>query len=104
MTKKVLFYINATFTHFAIAYYLQKLYDCKLYAIYDVTNFLKNLLKKQKIVEFEKQWYFWDHVKVTKENPDIEYLEQFEKKFGMNIWMFSNYETLFSKRNQYYKN
>ena len=103
MTNKILFWADSLFIQFGIAKSLQEKYGCELFAIYDVTSFLKNLLKKQKIVKFQKEWFFWDYVKVTKKNPDIKYLEQFEKKFRINIWMFSNYEALFSKKNQYHK-
>ena len=103
MTNKILFWADSLFIQFGIAKSLQEKYGCELFAIYDVTSFLKNLLKKQKIVKFQKEWFFWDYVKVTKKNPDIKYLEQFEKKFRINIWMFSNYEALFSKKNQYRK-
>lgn len=103
MKDKVLFWVDSLFIQFGIAKSLQEKYDCNLYAVYDLTHFLKNLLLEQKIVNFEKEWYFWDHVRMTKKTPDIKYLESFEKKFKINIWMFSNYEALFSKRNQYHK-
>ena len=38
MTKKILFCLNADFTHFSIAYYLQQKLDCEFYALIDITN------------------------------------------------------------------
>ena len=68
MTKKVLFYINANFTHFAIAYFLQKKYDCDLYAIVDITNKPKKFFETQKLVNFKKIWYYHDNIQANKES------------------------------------
>ena len=78
MKKKILFYLNADFTHFAIAYFLQKKYDCDLYAIVDITNKPKKFFETQKLVNFKKSWYYHDNIQANKE-PNIFYLEEIEE-------------------------
>ena len=56
MTDKILFWLDGDIIHFGIAKYLQKNYDCKLYAIIDITNEPKPFFKNQNIVNFQKQW------------------------------------------------
>ena len=54
MKNKVLFYLDADFTHFSIAYFSQqKLDNCELYAIIDITNKPKNFFLNQKLFNFK---------------------------------------------------
>ena len=82
MTKKILLYINANFTHFAIAYYLQKKYDCQLFAIIDITHKPKKFFEEQKLVKFEKIWYYHDNIKTDNEHNET-FLKESEKKYNM---------------------
>ena len=52
MKDKVLFWVDSLFIQFGIAKSLQEKYDCNIYAVYDLTHFLKNLLLEQKNCEF----------------------------------------------------
>ena len=56
MKEKILFWISEEFTHFSIAYYLQKHTDYELYAIVDVPNRSKKFYQTQKLVNFKKVW------------------------------------------------
>ena len=101
-TKKVLFYINATFTHFAIAYYLQKLCDCKLYAVVDITHKPKFFFETQKLVKFEKIWYYHDHIQNGIKHDEL-FLKEFEKKFKINLWQMIINERIFYRFFDFHK-
>ena len=62
MKEKILFWISEEFTHFSIAYYLQKHTDYELYAIVDVPNRSKKFYQTQKLVNFKKVWFIHDHI------------------------------------------
>jgi len=94
MKKKILFYLNADFTHFAIAYFLQKKYDCDLYAIVDITNKPKKFFETQKLVNFKKIWYYHDNIQANKEST-ISYLEEIERKYEINLWKLAINERIF---------
>ena len=83
MTKKILFCLNADFTHFSIAYYLQQKLDCEFYALIDITNKPKKFFDSQQLVKFKKVWYFHDHIKKEKQ-IDTDYLQNLEV-----LWYFS---------------
>ena len=102
MTKKVLFYINANFTHFAIAYYLQKLCDCKLYAVVDITHKPKFFFETQKLVKFEKIWYYHDHIQNGIKYDEL-FLKEFEKKFNINLWQMIINERIFYRFFDFHK-
>ena len=57
----------------------------------------------QKIVNFEKTWFFHDHIKKSIEKPDLEYLANFEKKYHINLWKLAINERHFYKFNRFYK-
>tara|TARA_A100001037_G_scaffold239144_1_gene218668 strand:- start:3480 stop:4919 length:1440 start_codon:yes stop_codon:yes gene_type:complete len=82
---------------------LQRNLDCEQYALIDVTNKPKNFFQTQKIVNFKKQWFFHDHIKIQSMLPDLEYLKQFEKKFGINLWQLAINERHFYRFNKFYK-
>ena len=102
MTKKILFYINANFTHFAIAYYLQKQYDYKLFAIVDITHKPKNFFEIQKLIKFEKIWYYHDYIKNGIEHTEL-FLKEFEKKFNINLWKMIINERIFYRFFDFHK-
>ena len=100
MKNKLLFYLNADFTHFAIAYFLQQKYDCEIYAIIDITDKPKEFFLKQKLVNFKKTWFFHDQIKKEHFQPDFDYLKKIEKKYKVNLWQLVQNERIFL----YYKN
>ena len=82
---KILFWLNADFSNFAIAYFLQKKINADFYAIIDVTKKPKKFFEQQKMVKFEKVWYFHDHIDPSYNVTDMEFLSNFEKKCQMLV-------------------
>ena len=62
MADKIIFWLNANMLYFGLAAKLQKKYDCKLYAVIDITNRTKKFFEKQNIVNFQKIWFLHDHI------------------------------------------
>ncbi len=93
MKLKLLLWINGPL-YFFIAYYLQQMIDCDIYAIIDVTNKPKNFYIDQKLVKFKKIWFFHDNIKKI-HAANIKYLTSFEKKYDINIWKIAINERLF---------
>lgn len=89
--------------HFLLGYYLQKKINDDFYAIIDVPNNPKKMFLSQKIVNFQKTWYFHDHIKRIKTKPDLEYLSNFEKKYRINLWKLAINERHFYRFNRFYK-
>ena len=56
MKDKLLLWIEGPL-HFCLAYYLQKMYDCEIYAIIDVTSKPKKFFVDQNLVKFNKIWF-----------------------------------------------
>ncbi|MFY9300367.1 MAG: hypothetical protein WAO91_04185 [Candidatus Nitrosotenuis sp.] len=101
MTQNVLLWIDNGFIHYGITPYLQKA-NYKIFAIIDTYKSLKNFFQNQKLIPFEKTWYFYDYISPKK--PDLDYLAKIEQKYGINIWSIAYTDRLFyNKFNQYYK-
>ena len=103
MKEKILFWISEEFTHFSIAYYLQKHTDYELYAIVDVPNRSKKFYQTQKLVNFKKVWFIHDHIRKKSKNPDIEYLKSIEKKYDLPLWNLMINERIFYGFFNFYK-
>lgn len=103
MKDKILFWIDPELTHFGIAKFLQEKHDADLFVIYDFNHHLKKSFINQKIVNFQKEWYYWDHFQKTMKKPDLEYLALFEEKYKINLGIIAYTERLFYKYNDYYK-
>jgi hypothetical protein len=103
MTDKILFWVDLGITHFGIAKYLQKKYNCELYAIYDLNPKLKLEFQNQTIVDFEKVWFFWDYVSRSTNTPDLNYLKSFEEKYKINLWKLAYDDRNLFKFNPYHK-
>ena len=101
MKDKVIFWIDQDFTYYGVANYLQKKIDCDFFAIIDVTNKVKKFFKEQKLVEFKKTWYYFDNIS-RKEEIDLEYLQNFEKKYDINLWGLAINERIFYNYNHFY--
>ena len=102
MKDKIIFWMGAEFTHFSLSYYLQKMYDCELYGIIDITNKPKQFFQEQDLVSFEKKWFFHDYVKINKK-PDLEYLKYIEKKYDLNLWKLAINERIFYRFFNFHK-
>ena len=102
MAEKIIFWLNAYMLFFGLAAKLQKKYDCELYAMIDITNRTKEFFKSQDIVNFKETWFLHDNIKKSNE-LDLEYLENFEKKYGINLWQLGFNERIFYLYNDLYK-
>jgi len=102
MEDKIIFWMGGDFTHFSLSYYLQKMYDCELYGIVDITNKPKNFFQKQDLVDFKKTWFFHDHINIHKK-PDLEYLKYIEKKYDLNLWKLAINERIFYRFYNFHK-
>jgi len=89
--------------HFSLAYYLKQKLESDFYAIVDVPNNPKKMFMNQKLINFQKTWYFHDIIKRTTAKPDLEYLTAFEKKYRINLWKLAINERHFYKFNRFYK-
>ena len=102
MSDKILVWIDVGLIQFGIVKYLQKIYDCELFAIYDFNHHIKKSFLNQKLIDFKKEWYYWDHVLNIKQKPDVEYLKSFEQKYGINLWSITITDRVFDKYNKFY--
>ena len=48
MADKILFFLTNDYTHYCLAHSLQKIHDCKMYAISEVTSRPKKFYQNQK--------------------------------------------------------
>ncbi len=99
---KILFSINTFFLHFGIANFLQQKIEGDFYAIIDTSNNPKKFFQEQKIVNFKKSWFYYDHIDVKSHPVDIEYLSEFEKKYDIDLWKLAINERIFYRFNQFY--
>ena len=102
MKHKIIFWLDSNFVHFGLANAIEKKYDCELYAIFDITNKPKPFYQKQKIVNFQKSWFYHDFINTKNGEPDYEYLKSFEERYGINLWTIAYNERLFFTYNDYY--
>ena len=75
MNDKILFWLDGDLTNFGLANFLQEAYPSKFFAIVDITDRVKSFFKSQKLVKFEKTWYYHDHV-LPKTKLDLDLLSQ----------------------------
>ena len=102
MSNKILVWIDLGLIQFGIAKYLQKIYDCDLYTVYDFNHHIKESFLNQKLINFKQVWYYWDHVLNIKQKPDVEYLNSFEQKYDINLWSITSSDRVFNKYNKFY--
>lgn len=99
----MLFWLNGFFLHFSLAYYLQSRLDADFYGIIDINDKPKKFFQNQNLVNFEKMWFFHDNIKKNHQNPDLDYLSNFEKKYGFDLWKYALNERFFYLYNRFYK-
>jgi len=95
MKKKIIFWIDDSHVLFGVAKFLQEKYDYELFSVYDLNHISKNFYKNQKLVRFNKVWFWRDFLSSTPHKPDIYYLKQFEKKYNINLWLLAYSERKF---------
>jgi hypothetical protein len=101
MKPKIIFWLNADITIFSIANVIQKKYDADFFAIIDVPNKPKKFFQQQHLVKFAKIWFYHDHIKPNL-LPDLQYLQTFEKKYGINLWTLASNERILYEYNEFY--
>ena len=102
MKNKILLWLDIFSSHYGMSELLQKKHDCDIFAIIDI-NKGKKFYEEQKIVKFAKKWYIRDCFDRTQKKPDLQYLEQIEKKYKFNIWKIVYSDINFYKYNEYHK-
>ena len=103
MEPKIFFWIDNLYVHFFLAKALQENINCKLFGLFEVTDKPKKYFEKQNLVKFEKIWFYYDYIKKIDKEPDLEYLQKFEKKYNINLWKTAFNDRFFNRYNQYYK-
>jgi len=103
MEPKIFFWMDNLYIHFFLAKALQENFKCKLYGCFELTDKPMKYFNKQKLVNFEKIWFYYDHIKKINKKADLEYLENFEKKYKINLWKIAFNDRFFNRYNQYYK-
>ncbi len=102
MKDKILVWINQDLIHYGLCKSLQEKFDCELYAIYDITDKPKKYFEIQKIVKFEKSWFYNDLISLKHSKPDIQFLKQFEEKYNINLWLLARNDRIFNDFNDFY--
>jgi len=103
MKNKLIFWLDGDLTHYCLSYYLQNKIDAELYAVIDVTNKPKKFYKEQKLVNFEKVWFYHDYIKELDKKPDLEYLSSMEEKYKLNLWEMACNDRILYRFNDYHK-
>ena len=104
MTDKILLFLKHASIHFGIAKSLSTNYPCELYAIVDAEPKQKKFFNSQKLIDFKKIWFYQDNVDLKFDKKiDIPYLEEFEKKYQINLWKIALSERYFYKYNRFHK-
>jgi hypothetical protein len=101
MKDKILIYQDYSLYNFGLAKKLQEIHDCNLFAIFDVSDNMNKFFQKQEIIKYEKSWFLYDNIEKNHQ-PDLEYLSQFEKKYGIELWKLACNDRIFYKYNIYY--
>jgi len=103
MSSKIIFWINDDLSGLGLPKILQEKYNFDTFGIFDVTDKPKKFLKKQKLINFSKIWFFHDHIYKTNQKPDKEFLKLIEEKYKVDLRLLASNERFFNKFNQFYK-
>lgn len=103
MTDRFLFWIDSELIHFPLAKFLQSKYDADFFAIIDIPQPSKKFFLEQKLVKFQKVWYYRDNVSTQMQKPDLNYLASFEKKYEINLWQLAFNDRYFFRYNKHHK-
>lgn len=95
LTKKLLFWISEEMMYFSLAKFLQEDLEADYYGIIESHSGVKKFIDEQSVVNFKKTWHFHDHVFFNNKEPDYEYLNEFEKKYHINLSTVSYSERAF---------
>lgn len=103
MKDKLLFYVHGWFIHFGLAKALKEKYPCDIFAVFDFDEKAKKFFDKQNLVDFKKYWHYKDTASTLNEKPNLEYLIEFEKKYGINLWSIIYTDKHLYRYNVYHK-
>jgi len=103
LKEKILFYTDGWFLNFGIAKYLQEDKNFDFYAIVNFEKKAKKFFLEQTLVEYKKIWFFLDHISTPISKPDIKYLQNFEKKYSINLWQLAYFDRDFLHYNELYR-
>ena len=103
MKPKIIFWLDRGLVEFGVAKTISEKINCDLYGIFEVTNNPKQFFQNQKIVCFEKKWFYFDHILKSKKKPDLKYLKSIEEKYKINLWLLAFNDRIFYNYNEYYK-
>ncbi len=102
MAKNILFYLDLFTLHFALADYLKRNLNCNLFAMIDTTDKPKTFFLNQKIVDFNETWFYHDNIDFKK-IPDIKYLDDFSKRYEIDLKKLIKNDRHFNHFNEFYK-
>ncbi len=102
MKDKIIFWINSDFIQLGLAKSLKSIHDSDIFCVVDATDRLKIFFKDQNFVHFNKSWFYHDHIKKQTNDPDMEFLLSFEKKYKINLWLLVQNERIFTDYNSFY--
>jgi len=103
MNSKVIFWVNDDLSLLGLPKILQEKYNFDIFGIFDITDKPKKFLKKQKLINFSKIWFFHDHINKTNQRPDREFLKLIEEKCKVDLRLLASNERFFNKFNEFYK-
>ena len=81
MNSKIIFWFNDHLSLLGLPKILQEKYNFDIFGIFDITDKQKKFLKKQKLINFSKIWFFHDHISKTNQKPDREFLKLIDRYF-----------------------
>ena len=102
MKDKILYLIEGILD-VGIAKSLLEKHNGEFYALIDTNEHVKKFFLEQKIVQFQKVWFYRDYVLNLNKTPDINYLAEFEKKYSINLWQIAYSDRSFYEHNYYHK-
>jgi len=103
MNSKIIFWVNDDLSLLGLPKILQEKYNFDIFGIFDITDKPKKFLKKQKLINFSKIWFFHDHINKTNQRPDREFLKLIEEKYKVDLRLLASNERFFNKFNEFYK-
>ena len=103
MNSKIIFWFNDHLSLLGLPKILQEKYNFDIFGIFDITDKQKKFLKKQKLINFSKIWFFHDHISKTNQKPDREFLKLIEEKYKIDLGLLASNDRFFNKFNEFYK-
>jgi len=102
MKNKMLLWLDIFSAHFGMAKLLQEEEGYEIFSIIDV-NEGREFYEEQNLINFSKKWYFRDCFDSKQTKPNLQYLEEIEKKYELNFWKIIFSDINFHKYNEYHK-